>query len=1152
MWVFVQCTNATFESCDLPNASGPTINLVTAGTLTIHVKNTLPTPVSIVIPGQPGGGDPMMQADAQGSFRVRSLTQETAAGATGSYTWNSLRTGTYLYQSGTHPSIQVPMGLYGALVVGPPTGVACPALKKAAYDNLNSCYDAEALLLFSEIDPWQNQRVAAAAEALPGPPSTACVKLDDWVQNATPGYPCTVDYTPVYFLINGEPYVKTLPPAAPPAALPAGAPGNSVLLRFLNAGLRSHVPAIVGLDMGLIAEDGHVYPGLVKQQSAALLPAGKTLDVLVAMPAVDATYPLFDRMLDLTNLNKPDGGMLAYLKVGTGSGPPPTTTTYAVNDSYPVTEDTELTPASGVLANDVGLLGATVTVVSEPSNGTLVLNTDGTFVYTPNPNFSGADGFTYSASVGGNSYPAQVTLNVSFANDSPVANADAYVSSIGGTISVDAAHGVLGNDADPDGDTMTAVKDTGAVILAADGSFTYTGGSTTFTYHATDGNGESSAPVTVNLTVHPPAGITLTVQDPGGAAVTAYRWLVQEDATFHVDASTPPPVNTEIQSLNFHKSYMPVVAQGRGASEFAQFARDPTKHYYVSVLPDDAGAGAGHTIGGARIPPGSTAVTVLVNDQPIPTAQISVLVFDDKSPTNGVPDALEPGLGGFQITLEDAGGRYGISGGTMSQDAYGNPLKNSLTCAPASSGGAILTCPDGTALIKDLPPGKYGVIAVAPAGSSRWTQTATIEGTKVIDTWVKAGEPPFFVEAGAPTFHAFIGFVNPDSLVNPGGSNTITGNVTLFHDPRPPGAPASVDSGSYIGLSHTRAWVGLNTIGGDGPNIAAVQADADGNFTLSGIPDGTHQIVVWDTYLDQIIAYRVVNLPAEAGDIGNVPVNAWFARLEHNVFLDVNEDGVRQAGEPGIPPPDPGLPEQVVNLRFRDGSVFQTFPTDTEGFVPFDQVFPFFSWQVAEVDFTRFKPTGVTVTVDGGGNVSGGPYPGLLNPQPQPPDGAPARTETGPVLTQAFQGFPGQTSIFEWGKKPYAPGENGGISGIVFYGSTRGENDPRLTVGDPWEPGIPDVKVRLYREVATSSGGKALAFVQEVLTDSWDKSVPEDCPGENPDDPFTLQTLGIGNLTRCYDGWRNWNQVRPGVFDGGYAFTGIPPGKYVVEVVPPP
>jgi large repetitive protein len=680
-------------------------------------------------------------------------------------------------------------------------------------------------------------------------------------------------------------------------------------------------------------------------------------------------------------------------------------------------------------------------------------------------------------------------------------------------------------------------------------------------YHAVDEHGSPSNTVTVTLNVNPVANIALAVQEPGGGPVSDYRWLVQEDATFHVNPAAPGDPK-DMLSTNFHKSYMPVVAQGCvGAgcnpdnadvpvAAFNQAALDPAKYYYVSVLPNDAGSGVGHTLGGVPIPPGTSneSVTVIVNNQPIPTAQLSVIVFEDNAPTNGVPDSTEPGLGGFQITLEDAGGRYGISGGTMGQDAYGNPLKNSLACAPASTAGVILTCPDGTALIKDLAPGKYGVVAVAPGGPDHWTQTSTIEGTKLQDNWVKAGEPPFLVEFGAPGFHAFIGFVNPEHTTVPPGppgqqNNTITGSVTMVHTARPP-SQDSFDSGSYTALSHTRAWVGLNSAGGTGTNIATVQADPEGHFQINGIPDGTYQLVIWDEYLDQIISYQTVTLPG-GGDVGNIPVNTWFGRHEHNVFLDSNENGVRDPGEPG-------LPDQNVNLRFRDGTVEQSLATDTEGFLPFDQVFPYGAWQVAEIDYTRFKPTGVTVTVDGGGDVSGGPYPGLLNPQAGSPR---TDTENPPVLLEGFQSMPGMTSIFEWGKAPYQPGENGGIAGIVFYASTRAENDPRLTIGEPWEPGIAGVKVRLYREVPTSGGGTALALVKEVQTDSWDASTPTGCEGEAADDPFVTQTLGGGESarTRCFDGIRNFEQVRPGaVFDGGYAFTGIPPGKYVVEVVPPP
>jgi hypothetical protein len=57
------------------------------------------------------------------------------------------------------------------------------------------------------------------------------------------------------------------------------------------------------------------------------------------------------------------------------------------------------------------------------------------------------------------------------------------------------------------------------------------------------------------------------------------------------------------------------------------------------------------------------------------------------------------------------------------------------------------------------------------------------------------------------------------------------------------------------------------------------------------------------------------------------------------------------------------------------------------------------------------------------------------------------RVDLGPVLTYGFQGFLGQTNAFLWGKRHYPDGENGGISGIVFYAVTRAENDPELRGG---------------------------------------------------------------------------------------------------------
>ena len=106
----------------------------------------------------------------------------------------------------------------------------------------------------------------------------------------------------------------------------------------------------------------------------------------------------------------------------------------AANDSYTTSEDIPLstTLATGVLANDNDLDGDTLTVNTTPivnvTNGTLVLNADGSFTYAPNSGWSGLDTFTYQMSDGnGGSAQGTVTLTVVGVNDAPV------ITSHGGT-----------------------------------------------------------------------------------------------------------------------------------------------------------------------------------------------------------------------------------------------------------------------------------------------------------------------------------------------------------------------------------------------------------------------------------------------------------------------------------------------------------------------------------------------------------------------------------------------------------------------------------------------------------------------------------------------------------------------------------------------
>jgi large repetitive protein len=97
----------------------------------------------------------------------------------------------------------------------------------------------------------------------------------------------------------------------------------------------------------------------------------------------------------------------------------------AADDSYPAREDATLpvSAAQGVLANDSDPDGDALqaTVVSLPAHGLLTLNPiDGSFAYTPAPDFNGPDSFTYKASDGtATSNVATVTLAVAAVNDAP-------------------------------------------------------------------------------------------------------------------------------------------------------------------------------------------------------------------------------------------------------------------------------------------------------------------------------------------------------------------------------------------------------------------------------------------------------------------------------------------------------------------------------------------------------------------------------------------------------------------------------------------------------------------------------------------------------------------------------------------------------------
>jgi hypothetical protein len=611
-------------------------------------------------------------------------------------------------------------------------------------------------------------------------------------------------------------------------------------------------------------------------------------------------------------------------------------------------------------------------------------------------------------------------------------------------------------------------------------------------------------------------------------------------------------------------------------------------------------------------------LTILTQPTPLQTAKLSVFVFEDDFPLNGENDAggqvadnqlgtQEPGLGGFNITLFDDAGGTGDATGQMTYDMFNMPLSNSLdgTIDPATglnacpiakkapagndtstnpaavSGitGTIVTCPKyesdgatqsplaGQAVVANMMPGRYGVVATPGADrigrGEEWLQTNTLDGQKAHDSFLRVGEPSFFQEYGPASYHVVIGFANPAiingrkhaicnggdpnfGLVGTNCTNSVTGIVTTERMSRTPDERL-YSSGDNSSFGFTQCYVSFGDA--DGEDFAFTKCNADGSFTLSGLPDGDWRITVFDQWNDMLV--DGLSTPVRLGggtttNLGQIATNQWQANIYTSTFFDDNKNGVRDPGEAG-------LSLVATNIRFRDGSYSNFNNTDLEGNAGFNEVFPLFSWYVIETDSTRYKNTGIHVVYDAGGPSDGSTCGGttgtvcgnsdighfMANTYEAVPlpanlhvpgalycdngDCSGARTATGVynstaridppwVASEGWQGFSGQNSFLEFGKARFAVGENGGIHGEVIYASTRPFDDPALLIHTSWTPDVPNVTINLYKESTASDGSALLTLIDHTKTSSFDDwaqgfhtapdgtTIPNmNCPGQGRD-----------------------------------------------------
>ena len=206
-----------------------------------------------------------------------------------------------------------------------------------------------------------------------------------------------------------------------------------------------------------------------------------------------------------------------------------------VNDPPVAVDDTGITtpedtaaviPTATLTGNDTDIDGGplTVTAVSDPIGGTVVLNGNNTITFTPTANTSGPASFTYTVSDGaGGTDTATVSITVTPVNDPPVAVDDTGITTPEDTAAVIPTATLTGNDTDIDGGplTVTAVSDPigGTVVLNGNNTITFTptantSGPASFTYTVSDGAGGTDT-ATVSITVTPVNDPPIAVDDTG-------------------------------------------------------------------------------------------------------------------------------------------------------------------------------------------------------------------------------------------------------------------------------------------------------------------------------------------------------------------------------------------------------------------------------------------------------------------------------------------------------------------------------------------------------------------------------------------------------------------------------------------------------------
>ncbi len=332
--------------------------------------------------------------------------------------------------------------------------------------------------------------------------------IDGWIDQGATTYQATLDISEGEHVVQIEYYENSGDALAQVIWQRVVTSADDYYVMFEHESLAVDAPGALGNDNNLSGNS-----------LSATLVSGTSNGVLVLNPDGSFSYTPSHHFsgTDSFTYRADNGSATSNLATGTIAVTAVNDVPVASNDSYVVMEDNGLVvDAPGVLGNDNDLDGNSLVavLVSTTTNGALNFYSDGSFSYTPNPNFTGTDTFTYLANDGAvDGNVAMVTITVMELNDIPIAINDSYETNGSSALSV-FAPGVLGNDVDPEGNPMAAILVTeplfGSLILNPDGSFEYIpvanfAGTDSFSYKVTDGSADSNV-ATVNIAVNPGSG----------------------------------------------------------------------------------------------------------------------------------------------------------------------------------------------------------------------------------------------------------------------------------------------------------------------------------------------------------------------------------------------------------------------------------------------------------------------------------------------------------------------------------------------------------------------------------------------------------------------------------------------------------------------